>query len=302
MTNTVIHMTHSVDEHVIQKLFAKFSIRYGALWNSRLGDDGNWKDCAHDWLEELNQFSFLHLRAAVKKALVLYIEYPPTLGQLIHLCMKESGVPEPEEVIKRMIARDFSHPIVKMVYDKIGSWMLTNGKSEEIERKVKEHYTTACSEFHVEPQRAWLQLDEYNAKPKELPSSLKIPTTIESKVFRECMNKCQEILKNKKIAVDGKTYRHFDENKIKKEHREFNQAVFEEYRAYLMDIPETETMILPPVYLMERNKFLNMHEQPEWLKRAGYIRPNERDGLSSPKASDKNSRPKKAYKSWGHDE
>jgi len=296
MTNTVIHMTHSVDERVIQKLFAKFSIRYGALWTSRLGENGNWKDCEDDWLEELNQFTFAQLRAAVKKALALYIEYPPTLGQLIHLCMKESGVPDAGDVIKMMVSRDFSHPIVKMVYDKIGRWTLTNGKAEEVERKVKEHYSTACSDYHVEPQRAWLQLEEYNAKPKELPPPSKIPSTSESKAFRECINKCQEILQSKKIIGGGKTYKRFDENKIKKGHREFDQAVFDEYKSYLMSIPETETMILPPVYLMERNKFLNMRDQAEWLRKSGYIPPNERDGREAPRAS--NGKPTRVYKNW----
>tara|TARA_R110000868_G_scaffold90899_2_gene251946 strand:- start:277 stop:1155 length:879 start_codon:yes stop_codon:yes gene_type:complete len=289
-------MTHSVDERVIQKLFAKLSIRYGALWTSRLGENGNWKDCEDDWLEELKQFTFTQLRAAVKKALALYIEYPPTLGQLIHLCMKESGVPDASEVIKMMVARDFSHPLVKMVYDKIGSWTLTNGKAEEIERKVKEHYSTACSEFHIEPQRAWSQLECFNAKSKELPAPSKIPTTSESKSFKECMAKCQELLRDKKIAGGGQTYKHFDETKIKQGHKDFDQAVFDEYREYLMEIPETQTMILPPVYLMERNKFLNMREQKAWLLKGGYVPVNQRTPHEQQRSG--NGKPTQAYKNW----
>ncbi len=110
------------------------------------------------------------------------------------------------------------------------------------------------------------------------------------------MNKCQELLKGKKIAVGGKTYKQFDDNKIKKGHKEFDQAVFDEYRDYLMSIPETETMILPPVYLMERNKFLNMRDQSEWLRKQGYIPPNEREVNEQPRSG--NNKTTRMYKNW----
>jgi hypothetical protein len=253
-----------------------------------------------DWLIELSKFSIEQVRAAVNKTLSEFTTYPPTLGQLVELCMKESGVPCAQEVIRLMVARDFSHPLVKMVYDKIGSWTLTNGKSEEIERKVKEHYTEARSSFHVEPQKAWLQLESFNAKPKELPAPSKIPTTSESKSFKECMAKCQEILRDKKIAGGGQTYKHFDETKIKRGHKDFDQAVFDEYKAYLMGIPETDTMILPPAYLMERNKFLNMRDQKAWLLKQGYVPENQRVHKEETQRSN-TGKPTKVYKNWAND-
>jgi hypothetical protein len=302
-TPAVIQLTHYVDASLIARLFARFRGRYGNLWTSRASHDDDWEYIMEDWLEELSKFSIDQVRAAVNKTLTEFEEYPPTLGQLVELCMKESGMPSQQEVIRLMVARDFSHPLVKMVYDKIGSWTLTNGKAEEIERKVKEHYATLRAEFHVEPHKAWAHLEEYNSRPKELPAPSKIPSTEESKAFRECMNKCQEILQSKKIAGGGKTYKEFDANKVKKGHREFDQAVFDEYKSYLLSIPETETMILPPVYVMERNKFLNMRDQGEWLKKQGYVPPSQREGFASQKASDRtgNGRPTKMYKNWAHD-
>ncbi len=290
-------MTLSVDEHVIKKLFSKFSIRYGSLWTSRLGTNGDWKECEQEWLDELIRFNLEHLKLAVKKALALYIEYPPTLGQLIHLCMKESGVPEVSDVIKLMVSREFNHPIVNMVYDKIGSWTLSNGSEKDIQSKARLAYDSCVADFHCDPKPHWEKLTTYNNQLKlEAPSPSKIPSASEIKEFRECMNKCQGILKGKKIACGGKTYKHFDENKIKKGHKEFDQAVFDEHMDYLISVPETETMILPPVYLMERNKFLNMRDQEEWLRNSGYIPPNERDGREAPRTS--NGQPTRVYKNW----
>ncbi len=299
-TAQVTQLTHCVDESLIARLFARFRGRYGNLWTSRATCDEDWEFIMEDWLTELSKFSIEQVRAAVNKTLTEFKEFPPTLGQLVDLCMKESGVPSQQEVIRLMVARDFSHPLVNMVYDKIGSWTLTNGKSEEIERKVKEHYSESRSNFYVEPQKAWEQLESFNAKPKALPAPSKIPTNSESQSFKECMAKCQEILKDKKIAGGGKTYKHFDENKIKQGHKDFDQAVFDEYKEYLMGIPETETMILPPVYLLARNKFLNMRDQKAWLLKEGYVPENQREKKDEPQRSNAG-KPVKMYKNWAHD-
>jgi len=298
-TAQVTQLTHYVDESLIARLFARFRGRYGNLWTSRATCDEDWEYIMVDWLEQLSKFSIEQVRAAVNKTLTEFKEFPPTLGQLVDLCMKESGVPSQQEVIRLMVARDFSHPLVKMVYDKIGSWTLTNGKSEEIERKVKEHYSESRSNFYIEPEKSWAQLESFNAKPKELPAPSKIPTTSESKSFKECMAKCQEILRDKKIAGGGQTYKHFDETKIKQGHKDFDQAVFDEYKEYLMGIPETETMILPPIYLLARNRFLNMRDQKAWLLKQGYI--EEKNRTPQEQGRTGNGKPTRMYKNWHGD-
>ncbi len=294
MTNTVMHMTHCVDRELINRLFSKFANKYGKLWTTRLGEGGDWAGCADDWFDELSKFSLEQVRAAVNKALTIYRDFPPTQGQLIDLCLAESGVPDIQKLIKLMVARDFSHPLVKMVYDKIGSWTLNNGKENEIQSKAKDAYSECLADFTIDSQSCWKKLTDYNARPKELPAPSKIPSTGESKAFRECMNKCQELLKGKKIAGGGKTYKKFDENKIKKGRTEFDQDIFNEYRDYLMGIPETETMVLPPVYIWERNKFLNMRDQAEYLRKSCYVPPNQRDEFASPISA------KPIYKNWAH--
>ena len=298
-TAQVTQLTHYVDESLIARLFARFRGRYGNLWTSRATCDEDWEYIMVDWLEQLSKFSIEQVRAAVNKTLTEFKEFPPTLGQLVDLCMKESGVPSQQEVIRLMVARDFSHPLVKMVYDKIGSWTLTNGKSEEIERKVKEHYSESRSNFYIEPEKSWAQLESFNAKPKELPAPSKIPTTSESKSFKDCMAKCQEILRDKKIAGGGQTYKHFDETKIKQGHKDFDQAVFDEYKEYLMGIPETETMILPPIYLLARNRFLNMRDQKAWLLKQGYI--EEKNRTPQEQGRTGNGKPTRMYKNWHGD-
>jgi len=200
-----------------------------------------------------------------------------------------------------MIARDFSHPIVKMMYDKIGSWTLSNGKETEIQAKAKEAYRDAESEFCLFPEKSWAMLESFNAKPKELPPPDKIPTAGESKAFRECMTKCQEMLKSKTSSAGGKTYKQFDENKIKEGHKEFDKAVFNEWREYLLSIPETETMILPVQYIYARSRFIGQRDQKAYLEKAGYVPENQRIHKSEEPQRSASNRPTKIYKNWAHD-
>lgn len=296
MTNTVIHMTHSVDKPVIGKLFAKFRGRYGNLWTSRARVDEDWEFIMDDWHDELSRFTLDQLRAAVNKALAVYVEYPPTLGQLVDLCMKESGTPGLYDVIRSMIARDFSHPLVKMVYDKIGSWTLKNGKEEEINRKAKEHYTECLAQFQMKPDQAWLALAQYNEKPKELSPPSKTPTEQERKGLKERMAEFQQKLADEKLNCSGKPYKKFDEKAINPSSLDFDKNVYEEFKQYLLSIPENETLALPVHYIYQRMRFIGEKEQPEYLIKAGY-NPSAKIYDTEPKVYAK-SGPKQIYKAW----
>lgn len=291
MTSTVIPMTHSVDERVIKKLFAKFSTRYGSLWTARLGENGNWKDCEDDWLEELSRFNFTHLRAAVKKCFTIYIDYPPTLGQLIHLCMKESGVPDEGEVIRLMVNRDFNHPMVKMIYDKIGSWALINGKEHEIQSKVKSYYDSCLADFYSDPEPHWSKLTSFNNQAK-LEAPTKIPSQKERKGFKEHMEEFKRLAEEGKAKLKDMTTPDFDPKKIKPEGEQYV-----DYCKYLLSVPEHLVLGLPPVYAYDRQRLLNRQDTARHLKESGYIPPSERDGFEAPRSAN-NNKPTRVYKNW----
>lgn len=225
------------------------------------------------------------------------LEWPPSIAEFIRICESYSGVPSIHECIQKCIKKDFSHPLVLLCHEKIGSWAISHETSDVLEAKFKVAYSESLEKFRNDNDSQWLKLESFNEKPKELPAPCKIPTKQEMKSFKECMIKCQEILKGKKIENGGKTYRHYDEDKIKLGSKEFDQAVYEDYKAYLIGVPETETTKLPPKYLHQRNRFLNMQDQKSWLLDKGYI-PEEQRCKRKDDFGSKNSRP---YKSWNHD-
>jgi len=267
--NTVTYLNNFVDREFVIGLFNKFEIKYGKLWTERLGPGGNWKLCIDDWVQELGKFTIRQATIAKEKFSSIYKDFPPTQPQFIDLCLKETGLPEPSDIIRLMVAKDFSHPLVKMVYDKIGNWDLQNSKDYEIREKVKNIYHGCLADFQIDPQTQWARLQDFHAeKLRQLPPPDKKPSTKESAAFKECMAKCQEILKGK--GVEPKTYRQFEEEKISPSNNAFDPKVYDEFREYLLSIPETETMTLPPNYAYSRMKLIAQREQPYFLRKAGY--------------------------------
>lgn len=295
MTNTVTYMTRSVDRDLITRLFSQFANKYGKLWTGRLGENGDWEGCAQDWLDELSVFTFEEVRCAKNKAFSIYLDFPPTQGQLVDLCLKESGIPDATEVIRKMVSKDFSHPIVKILYDKIGSWKLANGTEKEITQKVSQSYEPAISEFKSNPKDQWARLREYKeAKLKELPIPDKIPTNAERKSFKERMDEYYKIANAQKEKLKDKVHPDFDKRKTNK-----GGEQYAEYCSYLLSIPDNQVLSLPPIYAYDRQRLLNAKETQHHLRESGFIPPNQREPFEQPRNS--NGRPTKIYKAWSND-
>lgn len=281
-------------ENVV-RLFAKFANKYGSLWTTRLGINPDWEMCIDDWHEDLKKYEYKALVLAARSALVNFNDFPPTFGQFEDLCKKHSGFIQLNDAIRLMMDRDFSHPIVKMMYDKIGSWTLTNGKEADVHAQAKEAYKEAEYNFILYPKQSWEALESFNSKPKALPEPEKIPTLQERKSFKEMLSAYQKKVEELKLNVAGNPYKEFDENKLKVGGREYDETIYNEYRTYLISIPEKETMILPIKYLYDRNRFLSKQEVAELLHKSGYNPDVQR---TTQQENRRNNKPTSMYKNW----
>jgi hypothetical protein len=285
-------MTLSVDRRVIKKIFAKFANKYGNSWTSRLGPNGDWKACEDDWFEELSKFSIDIVRKAFKEALLLYTNFPPTQPQLIDLCLKASGVPDVNVVIRMMIAKDFSHPVVKLVYDKIGSWKLANGTEKEITTKASNAYQEAIAVFKSNPKAQWEFLHEYKGnQQKALPIPDKILTRQERISFNERSAQYYQIAAEEKAKLKNQELPVFDDKKIKpggEQHKD--------YIDYLLSVPDHLIFSLPRRWVYDRQRILNVKETQKHLRESGYIPPNQRQEMDESRKS--SGRPTQIYKAW----
>lgn len=295
--NSVTLLKATCERDHIVNLFERFANKYGTLWTSRLGTNSNWERCIDDWYEDLKRYDYQTLVRAAKSALNAFTAFPPTFGQFEDLCKKFSGFLQLQDAIRMMINRDFSHPIVKMMYDNIGSWTLSNGKEGEIQAKAKEAYEQAQSTFSLFPDKSWAMLNAYHAKPKELSPPAKIPSSEERRGFKDRMAEFQKKFDDEKINCKGRTYKEFDAKKINPIHDDFDPILYEEFKCYLLSIEDNDIMILPPHYIYQRMKFIAQREQPQYLKTVGYVGPSQRDL----RAYDRNKGPTHVSKQWMND-
>lgn len=300
MTNTVTSLKTSCSRENIARLFARFASRYGTLWTNRLGSGVDWDTCIDDWYADLRRFEYAALVQAAKAALEMYITYPPTFGQFEELCKKYSGFLQFDDAFRMLTQRDFSHPIVKAMYESIGSWTLKNGKEAEVQAKAKEAYRSASADFTLQPERAWQQLQDFNAKRQaQLPALEQHKEERKAHYpLKERLAAYQEELKRVKSECAGIPYQEFDADKIKKTSRNFDYRVYAEYCKYLLSVPEEKTLTLPVEYMYDRHKLICRREQHDVLRAAGF---NPEGRGDEENVSKRNNGPSRVYKNWNQD-
>ncbi len=295
----VTTLTRSINSEIISKLFIKLSSCYGHAWTSRHKTDAQWLECNRTWLNELVSFDLYDLKKAVAQSFSLYKEFPPTLSQLVDLCLKVSGIPSEYDVIACMIKRDFIHPLVKIIYDRIGNWTLSHAKSEEIKSKVSSCYAECLIEFRKNQKSHWDLLNQYKEqKSLEAPEPSKIPSNSERISFAERLKQYSKIAEEGKMKLKDQKHPEFPEDKIKKGHRNFDEAVFLEYKKYLISVPEVLVLSLPISYAYARTRFLTEIEVCRSLKESGYNPTQRVDNKVPPRRS---SGPQKIYQNWSGD-
>lgn len=236
-------------------LYLRFCAIYDHKFVKNYHDDDFKSLWAYEWSTGLVGVSALVIKGALeycKKSL----EWPPSIAEFRKICESGSGIPNSDEALNLAVQRNFNHPIVLIAYEKVGSWAMKNDSSTQLKIKFQSAYEYALNKFRLEEKNCWNQLECFNAKPKELASPEKIPSTQEIKSFSAMLEKYRKIAADEKAKHGEDCYRQFDEKKINTRLRTFDKDVYEEYREYLLSIPEEKALILPVKYLYDRNRFI----------------------------------------------
>lgn len=298
MMSMVTPLTRSIDRELIKKLFQKFSGVYGNLWNSRCATPEDWNECVIVWLDGLNGFEFDVLRKAVTQSFISHKDYPPTLGQLVDICLHVSGVPSEHQIIELMVRRDFNHPLVKAVYDKIGNWALSNEKPDQVKAKVRAVYSESLTWFRENTEQSWEQLESFKQQ-KALPEPpSKIPTQSEIIGWRERMAQYQEKSKSEKMRLGTVAHPEWPRDQLARGGRNFDEKVFNEYKRYLLSVDEELAITLPMPDRYDRVCFLRAIEAEQHLERVGYVGKTHEPQKNAPRGF---TGPKAVYKTWMND-
>lgn len=226
------------------------------------------------------------------------LDWPPSISEFVSICESFEGLPSFTNALNLATKQEFNHPVVLMSYEKVGSWAMKNDSELQLRDKFQKAYDESVNEFRKDKDANFKKLQAFNAKPKELPPPPKIPSTEERKTFKQMLSEYQQAVEEKKLTCKGKPYKEFDKALINPRHKDFDQKVYDEYREYLLSIPETETLILPTEYIYARIRFIGQREQPELLRQLGHRSEYTQD--ENVKNSPRNGG-SRGYKDWNRD-
>jgi hypothetical protein len=249
-------LARSIDADLIKMLFRKFSGVYGNLWNSRCSTVQEWQDCVNVWLEGLKGFDVEVLRRGVSQAFIAHKNFPPTLGQLVDVCLHLSGIPSESMLIEAMVRRDFNHPLIKAVYDRIGSWALSHDKPEETIRKVRAVYSEVLNGYMEHPKESWLALEEFKALPSPEAIPSKMLSHKEIMGWKEQLAQYQRLASVDKAKLKPVNHPQWDVQKVTIGHRGFDENAHKARKDYLMGLDEQLAMTLSTSDQYDRIKFI----------------------------------------------
>ncbi|MDE2024893.1 MAG: hypothetical protein KGJ07_00190 [Patescibacteria group bacterium] len=126
----------------ITQMFLMFQTIYLKKWTDNFATVEILEIAMEQWRKGLNGIE----NSVIEKAIDycrLNLVWPPSIAEFIGICDQCDGMPIISEIIPKILNRDFSHAIIEIVYEKVGSWAFSRDSSKELEKKVKKAYKEA---------------------------------------------------------------------------------------------------------------------------------------------------------------
>jgi len=275
-------------------LYMRFASTYGEKFVKHHPNDQFVQLWWEEWSEGMAGIDPAHIKEALSYCR-LNLEWPPSIAEFRRLCESASGVPSVAQCLQAAIRRDFNHPVIKIAYDKVGSWAMKNDREADLKPKFQAAYTEALNEFRSNTAKSWARLAEFNSKPTLPEPPSKIPSEVERMGFKERIAHYQELSKIAKSKLEPKDHPFWDENKIMLGSKEFEQNIFDERRKYLISLDEYVAGTLPVGDWYGRTRYLSEIEGQERIKSYSASSTNQEDYKTQPRGYNSS---KSAYKPW----
>ena len=245
--------------------------RFDAIYSHKFKKDNHDEIFLHGWWEQWSEGLAGIKPSTIKEALAYCrnnLDWPPSIAEFRRICEKSQGIPTMEQAFRAAIRRDFIHPIVAVVFDKIGTWDFKNDKESVLLPKFKVAYQEALDSFRTNPSEAHALLEAVEkrlALPEPPP---KIPSTEERISFKERYKQWQEQAKALKetVKADQSPIPEWPKDKITIGHRNFDNEVFQQRRKFLLDMDEESAMRLPVSDQYDRVRFFREMDTPASFK------------------------------------
>jgi hypothetical protein len=126
-------------------------IIWGEKWTKNFSDV-TLEVALYDWADGVRGIPVEVIERALHYC-KMNLEWPPSIAEFIFICELEEGMPSCDQTYDALLRKEFlkvsSHPVVKMVYDKIGSWALANDGEKDLRKKVRSAYDAMVIELRM---------------------------------------------------------------------------------------------------------------------------------------------------------
>lgn len=159
-----------------QALYYRFASIYGDKFVKPYHNEKFLAVWCEEWMEGLAGIKPLIIKEAIGH-IRLNLCWPPSIAEFRLICDQLSGVPSVEVALQEAHRQNFSHPVIAIAYEKVGSWALRHDKEDVIRQKFEKAYREALGEYRKLPSDAVIKLEEVkdrvcnNTIPSKVPSS-----------------------------------------------------------------------------------------------------------------------------------
>lgn len=148
------------DEKLISILFMKFNAIWGHKWTSGLQDNESFLIALSEWKEGLRGIKSESMKLAISHCRNM-LEWPPSIAEFRKLCLRADGFPSLDEIMQQGIRRNFHHPVVKIIFNKIERAFKEDSEAD-LRRKI-----SACLEDIEIKKEIDIKLMEYQSHGSE---------------------------------------------------------------------------------------------------------------------------------------
>jgi hypothetical protein len=129
---------------VIQMLYLRFCDIFGEKFkNGRsLEETNRWYQEWHEGLIDINPKNLKDAISYCRNEL----EWSPSIAKFRKICQQIEGIPSPEECMQAAIRRDFYHPLIQKIFDKVTSWNMGRDSESDLLKKFKTYHEEILTE------------------------------------------------------------------------------------------------------------------------------------------------------------
>lgn len=140
-----------------KKLYLRFSVIWGIKLTNQYPTVELIDMWAQDWYEGLVGVDISTMKSSIEYCRN-NLEWPPSIAEFRKICEKSLNIPTPRECLDLAVRRDFTHPIVKTIFDKISTYDMKNGKEVDLLKRFEAHH----KEYIADSRMKKLDNDECN--------------------------------------------------------------------------------------------------------------------------------------------